>query len=704
MSNVLFTLLGKIAIDSSSAEETISDVTESARGLAEQLDSTSTSADNTAASIGSSSKVSASTVWLGNMMTKATNLLLKFGKSIVTTGMNYNQQVESQVATLSTLMGVSTEEAKAFYKELEKFAEDTPLSLSAVMDNAIMMLNYGMDQDEIIPTLQMLGDVALGRDETLSRLVLAYTQVGAYTKLRAQEAYQFIEAGASVYEMLRDELGVSTEELADMQEKGLIDFETVDAALSAYTDENGRYYGAMQRMMETGEGQQEKIKDTYQRTLGELLAPFYDEYVADLLPAVSESLERFGTWVSENQESLKTLAQAISDVAIFGLDKLIDGLEWLTDHGVSLVDTLTTLGLGFSALLMSTHPVAASLIAIVSALMYLNENGIMASAGGDLYDENGTALDQTITPFMKEQYTPEEAVAMGYSASAVAEAYGVDEESLLALQEEREAEAKRQKAEQITQQKFEETYNEMMATATGATVKRGQELQQQLADSGLEAIIQNSTDEQKAAAEEFIQLVGENPWAVFLEDITRELTAQQQEAFATFSYDDQMSIFDAAHSLTKSGFSSAEIIEASFSENTESGLQSQLNGYNLKVTVTPVVSNIFGATDLPEQTDGSHAGGLDYVPKDNYIARLHLGEAVLPRHEADAWRNGGNTTVDTSRLEGIMQQLLGMMQQVAANTATGQTIVLDSGALVGQTVRQMDSELGNITTRKERRN
>lgn len=39
-------------------------------------------------------------------------------------------------------------------------------------------------------------------------------------------------------------------------------------------------------------------------------------------------------------------------------------------------------------------------------------------------------------------------------------------------------------------------------------------------------------------------------------------------------------------------------------------------------------------------TDGSHAGGLDYVPYDNYIANLHRGEMVLTSAEATQYRKG----------------------------------------------------------------
>lgn len=43
-------------------------------------------------------------------------------------------------------------------------------------------------------------------------------------------------------------------------------------------------------------------------------------------------------------------------------------------------------------------------------------------------------------------------------------------------------------------------------------------------------------------------------------------------------------------------------------------------------------------------TDGSHAGGLDYVPYNNYVANLHRGEMVLTADEAAAYRKGEANT------------------------------------------------------------
>lgn len=51
---------------------------------------------------------------------------------------------------------------------------------------------------------------------------------------------------------------------------------------------------------------------------------------------------------------------------------------------------------------------------------------------------------------------------------------------------------------------------------------------------------------------------------------------------------------------------------------------------------------VINAGDVKNNTgsDGSHAGGMDYVPYNNYIANLHRGEMVLTADEADSYRRG----------------------------------------------------------------
>lgn len=54
---------------------------------------------------------------------------------------------------------------------------------------------------------------------------------------------------------------------------------------------------------------------------------------------------------------------------------------------------------------------------------------------------------------------------------------------------------------------------------------------------------------------------------------------------------------------------------------------------------------VINAGDVKNNTgaDGSHAGGMDYVPYNNYVANLHRGEMVLTADEADSYRRGKNS-------------------------------------------------------------
>ena len=75
------------------------------------------------------------------------------------------------------------------------------------------------------------------------------------------------------------------------------------------------------------------------------------------------------------------------------------------------------------------------------------------------------------------------------------------------------------------------------------------------------------------------------------------------------------------------------------------------------------------------------ATGLDYVPYNNYAARLHEGEAVLTKAEATAWRRGdgaGSPAIDYDRLAGAI-----------ASAMAGTSVQMDGqavGVLVAPTV------------------
>lgn len=665
MSNVLFTLLGRIAIDASSAQSTIDNTMTSVKGLADELGATSDAADETGKSVGSGSKLSAGTIWLGNMLTKLTNVMGKAALSIGKTGFEYNAMMESYQTAFGVLLG-DGEKAKQMLDDLWTLAADTPMEMTGLAANAQELLNFGVAAEEIIPTLKMLGDASMGNQTKLDRLVLAYGQVKEYGGLRAQETMQFIENGFPIMEMLEAVMGKSHAELLGLREDGGILFSDVQAAIQYATSESGRYFESMDKYAQTNEGQKAKIRDTWAQTIGNLLKPMFDESSSTILPAVSSSLEKFGTWVSENQEAITSFSQAVSDLVVNGLHGLTASLEWIISNSTAVGTGLTTIATGLAAGAIVAHPYLSLLTGIVGAMTWLSAEGAKANA------EKEAKLNGMKYQSFQEWAASDEAMPMEYT-----------DDQLKNL--ERYANVCKQ-IEQMEGVEYD-------ASTVGGILG-----QQQL-------------DGLKKEREQLIELLDPSYGAWYkgtifdagggiISEYDKWSSKLNELGYIDESYPGY--IFEAPYELP-----------LAVSPDAEATVQNDINGMALEaiVALTPDLSQLYSIYGFVsgggEEADGSHASGLDYVPKDGYMARLHLGEAVLPRHEADAYRKGGSS-MDIGRLESAINSLsdrvYGIMQQVAMNTAGNQIVCLETGAIVGQTARQMDAELGNIATRKGRRN
>lgn len=82
-----------------------------------------------------------------------------------------------------------------------------------------------------------------------------------------------------------------------------------------------------------------------------------------------------------------------------------------------------------------------------------------------------------------------------------------------------------------------------------------------------------------------------------------------------------------------------------------------------------------------------HATGLDYVPYNNYMARLHEGEAVLTKAEATLWRRGdgagGSVGID-----------YGQLGQAVAGALAGMSVQMDSQAVGVLVTGAVSREMG----------
>lgn len=317
-------------------------------------------------------------------------------------GIDFNASMETWSLQLTTLLGADNiEVGKAFLDEIRQFAIDTPLSLDQAVQSAISLLSSGVNSEDVIDTLWMLGDIAQGDTEKLSRIALVYSQILAGGKMQGDDLRQFKNAGVPIYDLLEQYYEATNkgvdythDMLADMQAEGEITAEDVRGALLMATQEGGLFYKAMETMMGGYEGQVEKFKDSTQQTMGELTSSFFELLKTEALPKLTEMMAELMQWAKDNPEVIDNLSKALSDLAVNGLTAVVDGLTSLLtfwNENRALFDSLLVLfgGMAFAA----GHPMAG--LALISVGGYDVWNGSQQTAEEDLegYGEEKPVLD-----------------------------------------------------------------------------------------------------------------------------------------------------------------------------------------------------------------------------------------------------------------------------------------------------------------------
>jgi hypothetical protein len=87
---------------------------------------------------------------------------------------------------------------------------------------------------------------------------------------------------------------------------------------------------------------------------------------------------------------------------------------------------------------------------------------------------------------------------------------------------------------------------------------------------------------------------------------------------------------------------------------------------NKRPVIIPVRFRTFGGPGGADTIahDGSHATGLDRVPYNNYLANLHVGEAVLTASEAQRWRSGEGGGVTPAQLTAAMEPVVDAISNI----------------------------------------
>lgn len=227
--------------------------------------------------------------------------------------LNASKAFETASISFKVLLG-NEEKAAKLVKDIENLANVTPMSSKGLQENAKLLLNFNaVTEDEIIPTLTMLGDITGGDEAKMSSMTLAFAQMSSAGRLMGQDLLQMINAGFNPLQVMAEKTGKSIAELKDEMSAGKISVEMVTQAFKDATAEGGRFYGMMKEQGESKAGLEATKADTYEilaRTITDRAIPAlkdFDKAQIKAATSATEHVKKLYAWMDVNNEVLTTL-------------------------------------------------------------------------------------------------------------------------------------------------------------------------------------------------------------------------------------------------------------------------------------------------------------------------------------------------------------------------------------------------------------
>ena len=230
----------------------------------------------------------------------AASALVDFGREAI----DAQSKVEQLEISFRTLLG-SQEKANALIAEIKSYGTVTPYDTEGLAQAARLMLSYGMSSSKIMPTLQMLGDIAMGDKDKLQSLTLAFSQMSASGRVCKEDLNQMVDAGFNPLQIISEKTGKSIGELTDEVSKGAISVQDIEQAFIDATSEGGKFHNMVNNMSDSIAGKTAQMTDNWENfkaSIGGLLKPAYlgaIQTTTSAIDALTKTIERLKASVGD---------------------------------------------------------------------------------------------------------------------------------------------------------------------------------------------------------------------------------------------------------------------------------------------------------------------------------------------------------------------------------------------------------------------
>jgi tape measure domain-containing protein len=233
---------------------------------------------------------------MANVFSKLGSAALSAAEGFISSGIEYNAQIESYTVGLTNMLG-SAEAAQQAIDQIQQDAARTPFSVEALTQANQLLIGAGENATYAEKTIMALGNAVSatgGSNAELSRMAANLQQIANVGKASAIDIKQFAYAGINIYGLLADYTGKSTAEVQNMT----ISYDLLTQALQAASEEGGRYYGSMDTQSQTMNGRVSTLKDNVKQLTGLM--------TGDLSSGVGVVISNLNDLVVKAQEAYKT--------------------------------------------------------------------------------------------------------------------------------------------------------------------------------------------------------------------------------------------------------------------------------------------------------------------------------------------------------------------------------------------------------------
>ena len=240
-------------------------------------------------------------------------------------GFAFNAQMESSELAMRRFIG-TTQETREYVQGLFEIAKQTPFEFTDLTDASRRLLAFGMSAQQTSKTLAAVGDAvaaAGGDPEKMQRVVMAIGQIQAKNKVYAEELLQLTEAGIPAYRILKDQLGLTAEEVANIGKQGIDAKTGIDALTRGM---NGMFKGAAAEQATTWTGLMSTMRDQWAQMTGSITRSLFDE-AKEWAPVVNRALSEIGEVWKRDKLSFDEKFDASMDVVDKRLGPLFDEIE-----------------------------------------------------------------------------------------------------------------------------------------------------------------------------------------------------------------------------------------------------------------------------------------------------------------------------------------------------------------------------------------